>query len=160
MFGHPSNDWPTLLNFWDRAPKRTDRSAIELFRVRIIYVKLDCTCFFTIFTLQVATPWNVRACQKDFYKLIADFSKIVQSTAYQTIHFGLCTALISRVLALILNWKCTVWLSVARTVLRNKPCISTLIWYFLMFAYSTNCKLSLQGYLTRFEFAISRTARG
>jgi hypothetical protein len=30
---------------------------------------------------------------------------IVQSTARQTIHFGLCTALISRALALILNCK-------------------------------------------------------
>jgi hypothetical protein len=30
----------------------------------------------------------------------------VQLTAHQTVHFGLCTALISRVLALIQNYKC------------------------------------------------------
>jgi hypothetical protein len=30
MFGHPSNDRPTLLNFRDRTPNRTDRGAIEL----------------------------------------------------------------------------------------------------------------------------------
>jgi hypothetical protein len=30
IFGHPSNDLSTLLNFRDGTPKRTDRGAIEL----------------------------------------------------------------------------------------------------------------------------------
>jgi hypothetical protein len=30
IFDHLYNDWPTLLNFSDRTPKRTDRGAIEI----------------------------------------------------------------------------------------------------------------------------------
>jgi hypothetical protein len=33
-------------------------------------------------------------------------SRCPVNTAHQTTHFGLCTALISRALALIWNWKC------------------------------------------------------
>jgi hypothetical protein len=45
-FGHPSDDRPTLLNFRDRTPKRTDRWAIEnlififLFMINIDIIKL------------------------------------------------------------------------------------------------------------------------
>jgi hypothetical protein len=41
---------------------------------------------------------------------------MVQSTTHQAIHFGLCTALISRALALILNFKCITWLTVDCTL--------------------------------------------
>jgi hypothetical protein len=34
-FGHPSDDWPTLLNFRDRTAKRIDLRAIELLRTCI-----------------------------------------------------------------------------------------------------------------------------
>jgi hypothetical protein len=50
--------------------------------------------------------------KKDFHvplHVIDDFSQKcpnVQSTAHKTIHFGICTALISKVLALISNCKC------------------------------------------------------
>jgi hypothetical protein len=38
IFGHPSNDQPTLLSFRDRTPKRTNRGAIKLIVSASIYI--------------------------------------------------------------------------------------------------------------------------
>jgi hypothetical protein len=41
----PSNDWPTLLNFRDRTPERTDREAIEFLGSRSSAVSPNCQIF-------------------------------------------------------------------------------------------------------------------
>jgi hypothetical protein len=47
-----------------------------------------------------------------FFCSVPDTTRDVQSTAHRTINFALCTALISRVLALILNYRCIAWRTV------------------------------------------------
>jgi hypothetical protein len=43
---------------------------------------------------------------EDYQNFSSCIQMLVQSTGHQTIHFGLCTALISRALALIANCNC------------------------------------------------------
>jgi hypothetical protein len=50
--------------------------------------------------------------------------RLVRSTARHAIHFGLCTALISGALALILNYKCKAWCAVPRTLESHKDLAS------------------------------------
>jgi hypothetical protein len=73
-------------------------------------------------SMDLMDPFLGSTCR--IYSLFSPF-KHVQSTAYQTVHFGLCNALISRALALISNCNC-----VARRAGHRSPIIFHMVlWY-------------------------------
>jgi hypothetical protein len=57
---------------------------------------------------------------KALYVYCFYFNIIVQAKSHQTIHIILCTALISKALALISNWQCIAWHPFHRTLIVQK----------------------------------------